>query len=156
MLAFLLCDGSILEEGHRSTCFRPNVNTVHWFWWRRIKTTLNRHNANESMQSDNLPPLFMNWPLVIVINVCLFIAQVFPQRTLHTQQDVAIRAILASGCRTQQVIPWRACTTNCPATTTTTWQHSCHTTRSSSAGFTMYTPCICELAPATMHSTNEN
>lgn len=71
--------------------------------------------------------------------------QVFPQRTPPTRQDVAIRAILASGCRTQQVIPWRACTTNSPAITTTTWRHSCLTTPSSSAGFTMYTPCICEL-----------
>lgn len=80
-------------------------------------------------------------------NLCLFVVQVFRQRTPPTRQDVAIRAILASGCHTLQVIPWRACTTNCPAITTTTWRLSCHTTRSSSAGFTMYTPCICELAP---------
>lgn len=87
-------------------------------------------------------------------NVLLFVPQVFPQRTPPTRLDVAIRAILASGCHTQQVIPSRACTTNCPEITTTTWRHSCHTTHSSSVGFTMYTPCICELAPATMHSTN--
>lgn len=80
-------------------------------------------------------------------NLCLFVVQGFQQRTPPTRQDVAIRAILASGCHTLQVIPWRACTTNCPAITTTTWRLSCHTTRSSSAGFTMYTPCICELAP---------
>lgn len=80
-------------------------------------------------------------------NLWLFVIQVSPQRTPPTRQAVAIRAILASGCHTQQVIPWRACTTNSPAITTTTWRHSCHTTRSSSAGFTMYMPCICELAP---------
>lgn len=80
-----------------------------------------------------------------VCNVLLFVAQVSPQHTPPTRQDVAIRAILASGCHTQQVIPWRACTTNCPAITITTWRHSCLITRSNWAAFTMYTPCICEL-----------
>lgn len=83
---------------------------------------------------------------VLPTNVCLFVAQVSPQRTPPTRQDVAIRAILASGCHIPQVIPWRACTTNCPAITTTIWRHCCPTTPSSSAGFTTYTPCICELA----------
>lgn len=27
-LAYLLCDGSILEPGHGDTCYIPNVNTA--------------------------------------------------------------------------------------------------------------------------------
>lgn len=149
------CNCSILELGHRDTCFMPKFISIKSNNRRFSNYDIRIKRRHRKACNLIINPAFQCFSVVFAnTNVLLFVRQVSPQRTPPTRPAVATRAILASGCHTQQVIPSRACTTNCPETTTTTWRHCCHTTHSSSVGFTMYTPCICELALATMHSTN--